>query len=91
MEKPTIIERFADNGEHSHYVLCDKDGNTLWSEAPEEDLINPIKSIQDKYDELCEEITKLQEQYDENGYDCSPVIKLHRLKDCMNYITKLKK
>jgi hypothetical protein len=36
-------------------------------------------SIQEKYDELCKEITRLQEKYDENGYDCSPMIKLQRI------------
>ena len=36
-------------------------------------------SIQEKYDELCKEITRLQEKYDENGYDCSSIIKLQRI------------
>ena len=36
-------------------------------------------SIQEKYDELCKEITRLQEKYDENGYDCLPMIKLQRI------------
>lgn len=36
-------------------------------------------SVQEKYDELCKEITRLQEKYDENGYDCSPMIKLQRI------------
>ncbi len=37
-----IVERFADNGAHSHWVLIDKsDGGTLWSEAPEEELSHP--------------------------------------------------
>jgi hypothetical protein len=36
-------------------------------------------SIQEKYDELCKEITRLQEKYDENGYDCSLMIKLQRI------------
>ena len=40
--------------------------------------VNDI-SIQEKYDELCKEITRLQEKYDENGYDCSPMIKLQRI------------
>ena len=31
MNKPTIIERFADNGEHSHWELIDTStGNVLW-------------------------------------------------------------
>ena len=36
-------------------------------------------SSQEEYDELCTAITKLQKQYDENGYNCSPIIKLQRI------------
>lgn len=32
MKKPTLVERFADNGEHSHWDLVDENGYTLWSE-----------------------------------------------------------
>ena len=33
MKKPTIIERFTDNGEHSHYELFKTEtGELLWSE-----------------------------------------------------------
>ena len=49
-------------------------------------------SIQEKYDELCKEITRLQEKYDENGYDCSPMIKLQRMEQhidaTINYYAK---
>ena len=39
MKEPKIIEKFADNGEHSHYELMDIDtGKILWSE--DEDLFN---------------------------------------------------
>lgn len=38
MEKPLVIERFADNGEHSHWELIDSDGNILWTE-PDNDCI----------------------------------------------------
>ena len=37
------------------------------------------KTIQEKYDDLCNEITRLQIKYDENGYECSPMIKLQRI------------
>ena len=40
-----------------------------------------------KYDELCEEITKLQEKYDENGYDYSPIIKLQRIEQYFKLIS----
>lgn len=33
MNKPKVIEKFADNGEHSHWELIDSDtGTVLWSE-----------------------------------------------------------
>jgi hypothetical protein len=36
MEKPIIVERFADNGEHSHYDLIEAEtGELLWSEEAE--------------------------------------------------------
>lgn len=43
-------------------------------EASDEDI-----SIQEKYKELCGEIDRLQEKYDENGYDFPPTIKLQRI------------
>jgi len=39
----------------------------------------PKETVQEKYDALCKEITRLQEKYDENGYDVSPLIKLQRI------------
>lgn len=34
MEKPLVVERFADNGGHSHWDLVNvEDGNTLWTEG----------------------------------------------------------
>jgi len=37
MKEPKVEERFADNGEHSHYVLVDVEtGELLWSESPED-------------------------------------------------------
>jgi hypothetical protein len=46
-------------------------------------------SIQEKYDELCKEITRLQEKYDENGYDCSPMIKLQRIEQHIDMAIEL--
>ncbi|MEB3150552.1 MAG: hypothetical protein VKL60_16260 [Sphaerospermopsis sp.] len=32
MNRPTVVERYADNGEHSHWDLIDTDtGETLWT------------------------------------------------------------
>lgn len=38
-----------------------------------------IESLKEQYNKLCREVTRLQEKYDENGYDCSPIIKLQRM------------
>jgi len=55
MDKPTVSEIFADNGEHSHWVLVDSDtGATLWSEVDLEveiikdykKAIHPLSSTQ---------------------------------------------
>ena len=48
MEKPTVIEVYADNGELSHYALIDtKTGEKIWSENPEEcsAMGYPVKSV----------------------------------------------
>lgn len=42
--------------------------------------------IQEKYDELRKEITRLQEKYDENGYDFSPMVKLQRIEQHVDYL-----
>ena len=44
-----------------------------------------------KYDELVKFITHLNEKYDEDGYDCSPIIKLQRLEQCFNSALKFYK
>ena len=46
--------------------------------------------IQEKYDELRKEITRLQEKYDENGYDFSPMVKLQRIEQHVDYLISLK-
>ena len=38
-----------------------------------------LNKLDKQQDDLCKEITRLQEKYDENGYDCSPLIKLQRI------------
>ncbi len=48
MNKPVIIERLADNGEHSHWALCESEtGKYLWSEAPEEEFSANRKDLAD--------------------------------------------
>lgn len=49
MEKPQVIEVYADNGALSHYALIDiETGDKLWSEAPEEcrSIGYPVKETQ---------------------------------------------
>lgn len=44
MEMPYLIERFADNGEHSHWVLEERDtGRVLWEERDDEELEQDIR------------------------------------------------
>lgn len=43
-KKPTIVELFSDNGEHSGWELCNTDnGEILWSE--DDEYVNKQKSI----------------------------------------------
>lgn len=38
MKEPKVLEKFADNGEHSHWELIDSDtGKVLWAEASKDD------------------------------------------------------
>lgn len=44
MTEPKVVERFADNGEHSHWELINSDtGEVLWSEVSPEDEIIEIE------------------------------------------------
>jgi hypothetical protein len=44
MKKPTIVEKFADNGEHSHWELINSEtSETLWIE----DNRDPLKPIEE--------------------------------------------
>lgn len=46
MNKPTIVEVFADDGQHSHWQLLDTDtGEALWSEDPVEDAARKDQSV----------------------------------------------
>ena len=60
MEKPILVERFSDNGEHSHWELIDKNGEVLWdswdkpfsSKEEDEKLIDNLQKRQKELDEL---------------------------------------
>lgn len=44
MNKPEVVERFTDNGEHSHWELINPStGDVLWSEVSPEDEIIEIE------------------------------------------------
>lgn len=58
MEKPVVIECFADNGAHSHWALIEeKEGKLLWDE-------NDEKVLDDKLNLLKEKIAGLIRWYD---------------------------
>ena len=69
MKEPKVVERFADNGEHSHYELVDAEtGNVLWREGfpqvgpnpnEEDNLFNYEKPILE--DEDFDDFNNLQE------------------------------
>lgn len=52
--------------------------------------LKPIDHTLNKYEELRKEITRLQEKYDENGYDHSPIMKLQRIEQHIDAILKIK-
>lgn len=41
--KPILVERYADNGQLSHYELIDDEGNVLWTQSDE----SPSPSLQE--------------------------------------------
>lgn len=48
-------------------------------------LQSRVQELEREHDEICKEITRLQQNYDENGYEYSPLIKLQRLEQSMIY------
>ena len=48
-----------------------------------------VQSVSEEYKEICREITRLQEKYDENGYDSSPMIKLQRIEQHVDSTLKI--
>lgn len=44
-EKPILVEKFADNGEHSHWELIDNEGKVLWFGIPENELLETTKKL----------------------------------------------
>jgi len=53
MNKPVIIEQYADNGDFSHYELIDKDnGQVLWSSASNYDIETTVLELKRSKDEI---------------------------------------
>ncbi len=73
IEKPIIVEQFADNGEFSHWHLIDpKTGNVMWSSFPEETLARGQKII--SYNEIIdmhiEQEVNIKKQNNDNDITC---------------------
>ena len=67
--KPTIIEKFADNGEFSHYELINSDGVVLWAGQEDETYYYPDKFIQKFANKMMNLSNRLNEIEDvEEGY-----------------------
>jgi hypothetical protein len=72
MKKPLLVERFADNGEHSHWALVEpEDGRLIWSEAPGEEIQKVYKEpddntpgFKDFSDRLVNKVNEAQEFLD---------------------------
>lgn len=43
--KPILVEKYADNGKHSHWELIDNEGNVLWSEISKDELLETTKKL----------------------------------------------
>ena len=89
--KPIIIEKFADNGEFSHYELVGSDGLILWAGQENETYYYPDKFIQKFANKMMllsnrlNEIEDLEEGYIESDdYD----IKEDYLIDIRDFIYK---
>ena len=56
--------------------------------ADRPDLLSKIEQLEPE-GEVSAEITRLQEKYDENGYDCTPLIKLMRIEDRIDSVLRI--
>lgn len=83
MNKPQLIEKFADNGEHSHWELINSEtGNVLWSEVSPEDEIIEIEGRKFRRGDIYE-IYECERDKDmffnrEAGF----IVKTYATKDC---------
>lgn len=67
--KPTIIEKFADNGEFSHYELINSEGVVLWAGQEDETYYYPDKFIQKFANKMMKLSNRLNEIKDvKKGY-----------------------
>lgn len=63
MNKPTVIEKFTDNGKHHHWVLVDENKYILWSEAhPLFILMDSLRKQNISQEKVIREFTTLSEK-----------------------------
>lgn len=66
VQPPVIIERFADNGQHSHWdLISPHDGKILWSEMPAPTPTDAGREVEVR--ELSEKLGKIRCPYCVNG------------------------
>ena len=64
MEKPIVVERFADNGEHSHWELISTGGEVLWDNWEAHwDYKQELEMYEKKLKERQEELDRLIAKY----------------------------
>ena len=102
MKKPTIIEKFADNGEHSHWTLCEtQTGKYLWSEFPEEELsvnqkdlksqLKPQEGEREKGSLSANTVTQLLEALIKSHYGCKKEQKKEAARVYLSVINAIKR
>lgn len=76
MKKPTVAERFSDNGQHSHWELIDEFGGVIWSEIKPEltseqvyekmgNLTHAFSLLASEVDSVYQEVQKLVQRREE--------------------------
>ena len=60
MKQPIVIEKFADNGEHSHWELVDETGKTICNESDKQN-----------YDWLLKEYHALKNEFERHKSECT--------------------
>ena len=95
MNKPYLIEEYADNGAFSHWKLIDDEGNTLWEEKDEPHASqlhpSPTPDVEDVLADIISIRNKLYEDLptgEMNAFELLQTIKWH-INELDNYCTTL--